>query len=318
MNLRQIEYALAVAKARNFNRAAQLCHVSQPSLSVAVKSLEDELGLPLFERARGEIKVTRQGLRVLEQMRVALEEVARIKSVAKSGADPLSGSLRVGAIFTVGPYLYPGLSVAFHALAPRMKLLLEENFTTILIERLKRGDLDAIFVALPFQELGLEVRALYDEPFVAAVPLGHPWESRTDLRGEELQETELILLGKGHCFRDQVLEICPECMRMEENFNGMQNIIEGTSLETVRHMVATGVGVSVLPLSSVKNVLCHLSSCPAQADQLVRFVPFAPPLPSRRIILAYRASFPNLEAIEALAVAVSRNLPQGVVAVVDR
>ncbi|MBF0185709.1 MAG: LysR family transcriptional regulator [Magnetococcales bacterium] len=313
MNLRQIEYVLAVAKERNFIRAAQICHVSQPSLSVAVKALEDELGLPLFERARGEIRITRQGMRVVDQMRLAMEEVARIKSVAKSGAEPLSGSLRIGAIFTVGPYLFPGLAGAFHAVAPRMKLLLEENFTTALTERLKRGDLDAIIVALPFQELGINTLPLYDEPFMLAVPTGHPWEVRNDLRGSELANSELILLGKGHCFRDQVLDICPECMRLEEIPGGMRNVIEGTSLETVRHMVASGVGVSVMPVSTVKSLLCNVSSCPVQTDQRIRYVSFAPPLPSRRIVLACRASFPNPEAIDTLLTALTRSLPQGVI-----
>ncbi|WP_130472215.1 hydrogen peroxide-inducible genes activator [Candidatus Magnetaquicoccus inordinatus] len=311
MNLRQLEYALAVARERNFIRAAQLCHVSQPSLSVAVKALEEELGVPLFERGRGEIKVTRQGQRVLEQMRTALEEVEQIRRLARSGLDPLTGSLRVGAIFTVGPYLYPGLSAAFHAQAPRMKLLLEENYTAILTERLQRGELDAIIVALPFVAQGMEQMPLYDEPFVAAVPAGHPWEHRTDLQGEDLGETDLILLGKGHCFRDQVLDICPECMRLDEKSGRVQNIIEGTSLETLRHMVATGVGVSVLPLSSLKNLLCNLPSCPVKTEHLVRYIPFAEPVPNRRVVLVWRSSFPNQEAIDTLVVAVQQSLPQG-------
>ncbi|MBF0164116.1 MAG: LysR family transcriptional regulator [Magnetococcales bacterium] len=313
MNLRQIEYALAVARARNFNRAADLCHVSQPSLSVAVKSLEEELGVPLFERSRNAIKVTQHGQRVLEAMRVALESVERIRRVAQECADPLAGSLRIGAILTVGPYLFPGLAAAFHAVAPRMKLLIEENFTAILTERLKRGDLDAIFISFPFQEHGVEVLPLYDENFVAAVPAGHPWEDRVDLHGDDLALTQLILLGKGHCFRDQVLDICPECMRLDLHSGSARNIIEGTSLETVRHMVATGAGVSVLPLSSLNSLLCNANACPVREDALVRYVPFAPPAPSRRVALAWRSSFPNREAIEALALAARRSIPPGTI-----
>ncbi|MBF0422555.1 MAG: LysR family transcriptional regulator [Magnetococcales bacterium] len=311
MNLRQIEYALAVARERSFNRAAFACHVSQPSLSVAVKALEEELELPLFERSRNEIKVTPQGLRVLEQMRRALEEVQRIRLIARGASDPLSGPLRLGAILTVGPYFFPSLAAAFHTVAPRMKLLLEENFTSVLTERLKRGDLDAIIIAYPFQEHGLETLPLYDESFLAAVPAGHPWEHRTDLRGDDLGRTELILLGKGHCFRDQVLEICPECMRMDETSGGVRHIIEGTSLETVRHMVATGVGVSVLPLSSVNSLVCNLPTCPARDDLLVRYVPFAHPAPSRRVALAWRTSYPNHDAITALATAARNSIPRG-------
>lgn len=312
MNLSQIRYALAVARERNFSRAAKACHVSQPSLSVAVKNLEEELGIPLFERFKTEIKVTEGGRRVLAQMQKALEEVERIQGVARGDADPLGGQLRLGAILTIGPYLFPGLIPALHERAPRLRLLVEENFTSVLGERLKRGELDAVLVALPFQEHGVTVLPLYDEPFVAAVPAGHPWQERTDLHGEELADDELILLGKGNCFRDQVLAICPACLRVEDTATGPGNIIEGSSLETVRHMVASGAGISVLPISSVASLTCSAPVCPVKENRLVRYVPFAQPVPTRRVALAWRTSFPRQVVIDALVAAIRDNPPAGV------
>jgi LysR family transcriptional regulator, hydrogen peroxide-inducible genes activator len=312
MNLKQLEYALSVARVKNFSRAAKICHVSQPSLSVAIKNLEEELGLSLFERKKNEIRITSQGEKVLEQAQKALEEVEKIRWVAQTGNDPLSGQLRVGAILTIGPYLFPGIIPTFHEIAPRMKLLVEENFTAVLTDRLKRGELDAIFIALPFQEHGVEVRSLYDEPFVAAVPAGHSWQDRTDLIGSELAHDDLILLGKGNCFRDQVLEICPDCMRVDDTASGPGNIIEGSSLETIRHMVATGAGISVLPITSVNSLLCSTASCPEKENQLVKYVPFAEPLPNRRIALAWRSSFPHQQVIEALVASVRKTPPIGV------
>lgn len=312
MNLTQLKYALAVARERNFSRAAKACHVSQPSLSVAVKNLEEELGLPLFERFKNDIKITEAGRRVLEQMQKAMEEVARIQGVARTGADPLAGQFRLGAILTIGPYLFPGAIPALHQRAPQLRLLVEENFTAVLGERLKRGELDAIVLALPFQEHGVTVLPLYDEPFVAAVPAGHPWQERCDLHGEELASQELILLGRGNCFRDQVLAICPACLRVEDTAAGLGNIIEGSSLETVRHMVASGAGISVLPLSSVSSLTCSAPVCPVKENRLVRYVPFAKPVPTRRVALAWRTSFPRREVIDALTEAIRANPPAGV------
>ncbi|MBF0194740.1 MAG: LysR family transcriptional regulator [Magnetococcales bacterium] len=311
MNLNQLKYTLAVAREKNFSRAAKICHVSQPSLSVAIKNLEEELELSLFERQKNEIRITRQGEKVLEQVQKALEEIEKIRGVAQTGNDPLSGQLRIGAILTIGPYLFPGIIPTFHEIAPRMKLLLEENFTTVLTERLKRGELDAIFIALPFQEHGIEVLPLYDEPFVAAVPAGHKWQDRSDLVGTELAHDDLILLGKGNCFRDQVLEICPDCMRVDDTALGAGNIIEGSSLETIRHMVATGAGITVLPITSINTLLCSTTSCPAKENQLVRYVTFADPQPNRKIALAWRSSYPHKKIIEALIEAVRKSPPSG-------
>ncbi|MBF0187712.1 MAG: hydrogen peroxide-inducible genes activator [Magnetococcales bacterium] len=312
MNLNQLKYVLAVTREKNFSRAAKLCHVSQPSLSVAVKKLEEELGLTLFERYKNEIKVTPQGEPILVQIQKALEEIDGIHHIANGRADPLTGRLRMGALLTIGPYLFPEMIPVLRTLAPRMKVLVEENFTSVLTDRLKRGELDVIIIALPFQEHGVDLMPVYDEPFMAAVPAGHRWRYRTNLTGNELADDELILLGKGNCFRDQVLEICPDCMQLEDTASGPGNIIEGSSLETIRHMVATGVGITVLPITSVNTLLCTSTSCPAKEHSLIHYVPFSEPAPSRRIAVAWRSSFPHGEVVDVLIQAMRTNPPNGV------
>src|ERR1044071_4630732 len=197
MTLTELRYVVAVARERHFGRAAEACFVSQPTLSVAVKKLEEELDLTLFERGPGEVTVTPAGQHIVEQAQRVLEEASRIKDIAAAGRDPLAGPLRLGA-------LYPILRTA----APAMQLHIQENFTHRLAEALKRGEVDVILVALPFAEPGVETRAVYDEPFFVAVPKGHPWENRKRVTSDELTRESLLLLGEGHCFRDQVLEIC--------------------------------------------------------------------------------------------------------------
>jgi LysR family hydrogen peroxide-inducible transcriptional activator len=196
--------------------------------------------------------------------------------------------LRLGAIYTIGPYLLPKLIPILRKAAPAMPLLLQENFTHRLAESLKNGEVDVILIALPFEEPGVVTRALYDEPFLVAVPKGHPWEGRKRITSEELTKESLLLLGEGHCFRDQVLEIC-HAVRSKDR-SALARTVEGGSLETIRQMVASGVGVTVLPSTSVT---------PGQASDLIRILPFARP-PVRRVALAWRRSFPRPEAIEVL------------------
>ncbi|MCP5367079.1 MAG: hydrogen peroxide-inducible genes activator [Hyphomicrobiales bacterium] len=317
MKITQLRYALAVARERSFSRAAEACNVSQPSLSVAVRQLEEELNTPLFERFKNRIQITEAGSQVLEQVQKALEEVEQIRHVADSKADSLEGTLRFGAIYSVGPYLFPTLVPTLRRLAPNMTLLLEENYTAVLSERLKRGEVDAIIVALPYAEPGIEVLPIHDEPFIAAVPNGHPWQDREDLDGDELAGEKLLLLGKGHCFRDQVLEICGACHHLDDTSEGMHNSIEGNSLETIRHMVAVGTGVAVLPITSVNSFLCMSLNCPERSNHLVKYVRFRDPVPFRRIALAWRSSFPNMRAIETLATAMRKSPPAGVDLVLD-
>ena len=294
MTLTELRYIVAVARERHFGHAAEACFVSQPTLSVAVKKLEEELGVTLFERGPGEVSVTPAGQRIVEKAQRVLEEASRIKELAAAGRDPLAGPLRLGAIYTIGPYLLPKLIPILRRTAPAMQLHIQENFTHRLAESLKSGEVDVILIALPFQEPGVETQAVYDEPFLVAVPKGHPWEGRKRITSEELTKESLLLLGEGHCFRDQVLEFC-HTLRARDR-NPLARTVEGGSLETIRQMVAGGVGVTVLPSTSVNT-----NSGPGD---LIRILPFARPVPSRRVGLAWRRSFPRPEAIEALRKAI--------------
>jgi LysR family hydrogen peroxide-inducible transcriptional activator len=292
VTLTELRYIVAVARERHFGHAAEACFVSQPTLSVAVKKLEEELGVQLFERGPGEVTVTPPGQKIVEQAQRVLEEASRIKDLAAAGRDPLAGPLRLGAIYTIGPYLLPKLIPILRRVAPAMQLHIQENFTHRLGDALKSGEVDVILIALPFVEPGIETRALYDEPFFVAVPKGHAWEARKRITADELTRESLLLLGDGHCLRDQVLEFCNA---------PRTRAIEGGSLETIRQMVAAGVGVTVLPATAIN---------PNAADPLIRILPLRP-APSRRVGLAWRKSFPRPEAIEALRKAIlATNLPQ--------
>jgi LysR family transcriptional regulator, hydrogen peroxide-inducible genes activator len=299
VTLTELRYVVAVARERHFGRAAEACFVSQPTLSVAVKKLEEELGVTLFERGPGEVTLTPAGQPIIEQAQRVLEEATRIREIAAAGRDPLAGPLRLGAIYTIGPYLLPKLIPILRRSAPAMQLHIQENFTHRLGESLKRGEVDVILVALPFEEPGVQTRAVYDEPFFVAVPKGHAWEARKRITSEELTGESLLLLGEGHCFRDQVLEIC-HTVRSKER-SGLARTVEGGSLETIRQMVASGVGVTVLPATSVG----------ASNNDLIRVLPFARPVPVRRVGLAWRKSYPRPEAVEVLRKSIlACNLPQ--------
>lgn len=303
MTLTELRYIVAVARERHFGRAAAACFVSQPTLSVAVKKLEDELGVQVFERGPADVTITPAGSRVIEQAQRALEETEKVRLIAKSAADPLEGTLRLGAIFTIAPYLLPRLIPALLKRAPKMPLMIEENYTAALSERLKRGDLDAAILALPFEEPGLTVTPLYDEDFVVALPKTHPWAARKSISADALSRESLLLLGTGHCFRDQILNACPALNRSSAMPGSLQKTVEGSSLETIRLMVASGIGLTVLPVSAVP-------ARPAAAD-LLTYVPFARPAPDRRVVLAARASFPRPAALDAIRSAVAANLPAG-------
>lgn len=294
MTLTELRYIVAVARERHFGRAAEACFVSQPTLSVAVKKLEDELDVKLFERGGTEISVTPLGEAIVRQAQVVIEQAAAIKEIAKSGKDPLSGPLKLGIIYTIGPYLLPELVRQAIDRTPQMPLMLQENFTVKLLEMLRTGDLDCAILAEPFPDTGLAVAPLYDEPFMVALPRTHPLATRQHISSEELKRETMLLLGTGHCFRDQVLEVCPEFARFSSDADGIRKSFEGSSLETIKHMVASGMGVTVVPQLSV----------PAEPHPHVAYVPFADPVPTRRVVLAWRRSFPRYEAIAALRNAV--------------
>jgi LysR family hydrogen peroxide-inducible transcriptional activator len=297
MTLTELKYIVAVARERHFGHAAEACFVAQPTLSVAIKKLEDELGVTLFERGGSEVSVTPLGAQIVAQAERVLEQTAAIKELAKQNKDPLAGPLRLGVIYTIAPYLLPPLVKNMIDKVPQMPLILQENFTTKLIEQLRQGELDAAIMALPLPEHGMMVQTLYDEPFVVAVPKQHPWAGRKEVPAEDLKKETMLLLGSGHCFRDQVLEVCPEMARFSNGGNGMQRTFEGSSLETIRHMVASGIGLTVLPRASVRDM--------KDPNGLISFVPFAAPVPTRRVVIAWRKSFTRRAAIEAICKAVA-------------
>ncbi len=292
MTLTDLRYLVALARERHFGRAAEKCHVSQPTLSVAIKKVEDELGVQLFERSATEVKITATGQRIVVQAEKVLMEAAQIPEIAAAGKDPLSGPLRLGVIYTIGPYLLPRLIPLVHRHAPRMPLVIQENYTTRLIESLKRGELDVVVLSLPLDEPGIVAQPVYDEPFRVLLPVDHPWVERDRIEADQLADEQLLLLGAGNCFRDQVLEVCPHC----RNVSGLQRTLEGSSLETIRHMVATGLGVTVLPSTAADNL-------PDQ-NALVAVRPFAEPQPVRRVALAWRVTYPRSGAIDVVRAAI--------------
>jgi LysR family hydrogen peroxide-inducible transcriptional activator len=296
MTLTELKYIVAVSRHKHFGHAAEACYVAQPTLSVAIKKLEDELGVIIFERGGTEISMTPLGAQIVAQAERALEQTAAIKEIAKQNKDPLTGPFRLGIIYTVGPYLLPQLVKTMIEQVPQMPLVLQENFTVRLIELLRQGELDAAIMALPFSEHGLMVQPLYDEPFVVALPKHHAWAKRTDITSQDLKSETMLLLGNGHCFRDQVLEVCPEMSRFSTTGDGIARTFEGSSLETIRHMVASGIGITVLPQASVPDMQAK--------DGMLRYVPFAKPAPSRRVVIAWRKSFTRGAAIEAVRQAV--------------
>jgi len=300
MTLTELRYIVALAEEKHFGRAAERCFVSQPTLSVAVKKLEEELGVTLFERSKSHITVTDIGHRIIEQSRRVLDQVNVIKDIAQDGKNQLSSPLRVGAIYTIGPYLFPHLMPELHRAAPEMPLYIEEGYTATLREKLRHSELDAIIVALPFTEPEVVTLPLYDEPFVVLMPNDHPLAEYEEIDPSALVEHDLLLLGPGHCFREQVLGACPQ---LTANINRDANrgesnqrfVTEGSSLETIRHMVASGLGVSVLPLSAANS--------PYYSNNLLTTRPFTAPAPYRTVALAWRVTFPRPKAIDMLSLA---------------
>ncbi len=344
MTLTELKYIVAVAREKHFGRAAEACFISQPTLSVSIKKLEEELEVKLFERNANEVTVTPLGEEIVRQAQAVLEQAQNIKEIAKRGKDPLAGALTLGVIYTIGPYLLPALVRQAIARSPQMPLMLQENFTVRLLEMLRTGEIDCAILAEPFPDTGLAIAPLYDEPFMVAVPSTHALAARSSISAVELKQETMLLLGNGHCFRDHVLEVCPEFARFSSSAEGIRKSFEGSSLETIKHMVAAGMGVTVVPQLSVpksalrqaaqrlaqsKAAAGHKSIAktsvkttantmakaqkPAQVlqphadandDTYVRYIPFEGDAPTRRVVLAWRRSFTRYEAIAALRNAV--------------
>jgi len=290
MTLTELRYIIAVADEKHFGRAASRCFVSQPTLSIGVKRLEDELGVTLFERSKTGVHLTAVAEQLVEKARTILQEVDAFKELSDHVKDPFLAPLRLGAIYTIGPYLFPALLPALKAAEPRLKLYIEESFTGTLRQMLKKGQLDAIIVALPFTETDVEVRELYTEPFEVLLPANHPWADEAHIPPKQLHTENVLLLGEGHCFRDQVIDACPALSRAAHDRNNV--VAEGSSLETLRHMVASGLGVTVLPASA--------AGTKSYAPGYLITKPFSQPEPSRTVAIAWRKQFPRTEAIDLL------------------
>ena len=288
MTLTELKFIVAVAQERNFRRAAEKCFVSQPALSLAIKKLEEELNVTIFERSRTEVSATEIGIKIVEQASKVLEEALYIKQLAELGKNQLKGTLKLGMIHSVGPYLLPEIIQILRNSAQDMPLEVEENLTANLEVQLRNGVIDAAIIALPFDIPGLQYRALYDEEFDVVVPRDHHWATRKHIKPEELADEKVLLLNSGHCFSNQVTQACPELSRKGE-------ILQGNSLETIRNMVASNLGITVLPCSATAE---------RYNNPLIKVIPFINPAPTRRIAIAWRKSFMRLEAIEEIAEAI--------------
>ena len=300
MTLTELRYVVTLAQEQHFGRAAERCHVSQPTLSIAVKKLEEELEVMIFERSKNRVYATPLGEKIVDQAQKVLEQAASIRDIAREGKDQLLSPLSIGAIFTVGPYLLPNLIPEIQHLAPEMPLYVEETFTATLRRRIRQGELDAVVVSLPFTEADVVTQPLYDENFVVLMEKDHPLSAYDAISPEQLEQFNVLLLGDGHCFRDQVLEFCPNLKpSMDSKLGQIRTAREGSSLETLKYMVSSRLGITILPESAAKADTTNKSL-------IVR--KFIEPQPKRTVALAWRASFPRLKAIDVLRGAIKESV----------
>lgn len=276
MNLRDLQYLVALAEHKHFGRAADASFVSQPTLSTQIRKLEDELGVALVERTPRKVLLTETGREIARRARQVLGEIEQIRAVARRTADPESGTLRLGIFPTLGPYLLPHVVPALRARFPRLELLLTEEKTEVVLNLLREGRLDAGVLALPIHDDQLHSEFLFEEEFVLAVPAGHELAARDSLKLGDLAEQDLLLLEDGHCLRDQALEVCHLAGA------GERSGFRATSLETLRQMVAAGVGITLLPTLAVNP--------PVAPSADIRLLGFRARAPHRRIAMVWRRS----------------------------
>lgn len=299
MNLRELEYLVAVAEHQHFGRAADACHVSQPTLSTQLKKLERELGVQLVERNARGVMLTDAGEQIVERARAIQRETDNIREIARRTNDPASGRIRLGLFPTLGPYLLPHVVPELRRRYPRLELLLVEEKTEVVLQRLRSGALDVAVLARPIDDDGLHEEPLFEEDFVLAVPVGHhlasvPPPAPVDILAGET----VLLLEDGHCLRSHALSVC-ELVGADERRG-----FRATSLETLRQMVAAGVGVTLLPNLAVQP--------PVAASDDITLVPFAEPVPNRQIAMYWRRSSALAEFLPSFAEAF-RDLPSELV-----
>lgn len=296
MNIRAVQYLVTLADVRHFSKAAELCYVSQPTLSTQIRKLEEELDVQLVERSPRQVMLTPVGEEIVERARTILNEVEAMRAIARRSRDPHSGTLRLGIFPTLAPYLLPHVIPDIRQRYPRLSLRLFEEKTEDLLEMLEQGRLDAGLLALPVADERLVTRSLFEEPFVVAMPESHPLARQKEIRLEDLEDVELLLLEDGHCLRDQALEVCHMAGAHEKlDFHA-------TSMETLRQMVAANTGVTLMPTLAVKPPV-------APTDNLVTR-PFVQPGPRRTIAMVWRKSSALNEFLDEIADLIAELDPQ--------
>lgn len=294
MNIRDLRYLVALADRKHFGRAAEACFVSQPTLSTQLKKLEQELGVALIERAPRRIMLTDAGKDIAARARRILSEVEQLRDAARQAADPEAGSVRLGLFPTLGPYLLPHVVPLLKTRFPRLELLLVEEKTEVILRMLREGKLDAGILALPIHADQLHIEALFEEPFLLAVPEQHRLAQQPNLQLRDLADESLLLLEDGHCLRDQALDVCHLAGA------GEKSGFRATSLETLRQMVAANVGITLLPVLAVKP--------PVPRSDSIRLLQFEDASPSRQVAMVWRKSS-ALEPFLMKIVELVRNLP---------
>lgn len=298
MTLQELKYLVALADHGHFGRAAESCFITQSTLSTQIKKLEDFLGVTLFDRSLKRVAPTPIGREILQAARNIVEESERIRELARHAQDPMARTVHLGVIPTLGPYYLPHALTLVHRKYPGLRLLLREEMTQHILERLNAGTLDAGLLALPVADDGLRVEPLFYEPFFAALPAGHPLAKRDVLKVNDIMAEKLLLLDEGHCLRDQALDVCGGGSRGREE-------VRATSLETLRQMVGLGLGLTLLPALAV-------DAAPRASKKAVEIRPFRAPPPGRTIGLVWRRRAPFPETFERLALLLKSALPGGV------
>jgi LysR family hydrogen peroxide-inducible transcriptional activator len=301
MNLRDLKYIIAVADTHHFGKAAERCFVSQPTLSGQIKKLEQELGVAIFERSKRAVEVTPAGEAILEHARLIMEQADAIRQLARAHQDPLAGPLRIGAIPTLSPYLMPLILMPLKKRYPQMSLVLSEELTDILLQRLRHHEVDAALLATPVEEPGLVSLPLFEEPFWVAYPRNHPFYTREKITLRDLDRERLLLLAEGHCLAKQAMDVCHLEARQQQ---GELADLRASSLETLIQLVRAGFGVTLVPALAMRGAWTSGSGVVAQ--------PLAVANASRRVSLVYRHSFPRPAALRALADVILANLPNTV------
>lgn len=295
MNLRDLEYVIAVAETGHFGQAADQCHVSQPTLSGQIKKLEDELGITLFERGRGGARLTATGKTVLEQAKLALRAATEIRNLAQAAQDPLAGEFRLGLIPTVAPYLIPRFVARLRDALPDLSIIYREDITERLVTDLEAGDIDAAILATPPETDALEAIPLYTEPFRLVFPDGHTLSSLAHLRMADVDRDDVLLLTEGHCFRDQALAICDVPSRTTS--------LRATSLETLINLVAQGQGVTLVPALAMSGLSDELGLQDRRLEDDGA---------AREINLTIRKSLPRRALVDRIAEIIRSGLPESV------